>query len=154
MVVTPYPAPALLAGDPVPTSDALPITKRKPKSTAAAWSKGDPVWWNNTNHNFEKITTGTGDMTIAAEDALIGDTTGVVYVSNISVVAKMGGVIQPGDGVKGSTTDASELIADTARTHATYEYHPNVTPIETPHSGTVTADGELGVIKLLEAEKF
>lgn len=154
MVVTPYPAPQLLAGDPVPTSDALPITKRKPKSTAAAWSKGDPVFWNNSNKNFEKITTGTNDMTIAAEDALIGDTTGVVYVSNISVVAKMGGNIPVGSGVKGSTTDASELIADSARTHATYEYHPNVTPIETPHSGTDAVDGELGVIKLLEAEKF
>ncbi|HEY1248024.1 MAG TPA: hypothetical protein VGE97_03450 [Nitrososphaera sp.] len=158
MPVVPYPAGANQKGDVIPTSDALPITKRVDKAAGVAWEKGDPVFKNFTNKNFEKVAGGAKPGSVAAENAAAADTKGVIFVSNIEVICQLGGPVPKGSRVKGGAAagklDAFVEGTDTSdKDFGTALYHPNTTPMETTGNATDGVLDELYVIKLAQAEK-
>lgn len=50
------------------------------KATGAAWSEGDRLYWNDTNKNFTKTSTGATECAIAVKAAASGDATGTVLL--------------------------------------------------------------------------
>jgi len=52
-----------------------------PKAIGAAWTQGDQLYWDNTNKNFTKTSSGNSKWGMAAAAALSGDTTGSVALS-------------------------------------------------------------------------
>lgn len=52
------------------------------KTTTEAWTKGQKLYWDNTNSKFTTTATANTLAGVAAEDALAADTTGDVYITN------------------------------------------------------------------------
>jgi predicted RecA/RadA family phage recombinase len=61
---------------------AVPIKRRGvftlPKATGASWSQGDQLYWDGTNKNFTKTSSGNTKWGVAAAAAQAGDATGSV----------------------------------------------------------------------------
>jgi len=53
------------------------------KATGAAWVEGDMLYWNDTNKNFTKTSTGAILCAAAGAAAASGDTTGTVVLLGI-----------------------------------------------------------------------
>lgn len=49
-----------------------------PKATGAAWTKGDTLYWDDTNKVFTKTASGNSKAGLAFADAASGDATGGV----------------------------------------------------------------------------
>ena len=53
-----------------------------PKTTGAAWSQGDQLYWDATGKKFTKVATGNAQVGVAFADAASGDATGQVLLGN------------------------------------------------------------------------
>lgn len=59
-----------------------------PKATGAAWAEGDILWWNDTNKNFTKTSTGAVLCAAALDAAASGDATGnIVLLGTIAATS-------------------------------------------------------------------
>lgn len=56
------------------------------KATGTAWAEGDLLYWNNSNLNFTKTSTGAILAGVAASAAGSADATGTVYLLGIAAV--------------------------------------------------------------------
>jgi predicted RecA/RadA family phage recombinase len=72
------------SGAPVPL-DCSGVVATLPKATGAAWSQGDVLYWDATNKNFTKTSSGNTKAGIAAAIAgqQSGDATGAVRLNRV-----------------------------------------------------------------------
>ena len=56
------------------------VFEGQPKDTAAAWTAGDKIYWDNTAKKFTKTATSNLQVGYAAANALIADTVGTVVI--------------------------------------------------------------------------
>jgi predicted RecA/RadA family phage recombinase len=54
------------------------------KATGAAWAEGELLYWNDTNKNFTKSSTGATLCAVAGAAAASGDATGTVVLLGIA----------------------------------------------------------------------